>query len=542
METIQIHGIAGLLVKNGILDEIKASEYQKLADRQQQTLLHYLIVDLGFSGATIASIIAHHFGIPLFDLHSLNLKVIQHHILTKELIAQYNVIPIFLRENNLFLATDDPSQYLALKNIQFHTELHCQLIIVETDKLHQYLNDLLKTKDNQDLVDNEDVSIIKFVDNILIKAIKRRASDIHFEPYDQFYRIRYRIDGVLIEAANPPSNVARRITARIKILSNLDPTERRLPQDGRFKTDFLDLEATDIRVSTCPTIAGEKVVLRILTSQNMILDIAQLGLNFNQEKIFTTTIKLPQGIIIVTGPTGSGKTITLYTALNRLNSLQSNLTTIEDPIEIKLSGINQVQVNNKIGLTFARTLRALLRQDPDIIMLGEIRDSETATLAIQAAQTGHLVLTTLHANSAVDTISRLTSIGVPYFNIAHSVVLIIAQRLVRKLCMYCKRPCDQFAPAELVDIGFSQNAISDLLLYEANGCNKCHYGYKGRIGIFELMPISTAIMQLILAKANALEILKQAKYDGMLSLYQSGLEKVKSGLTSLAEIQRVTTR
>ena len=521
MKTNQLHGIASLLIKNHILHEAQVIEYQQLAHACNQTLLYYLSLHVNVECAVIASMIANHFGLPLFDLYSLNHQVLRSDILTKDLIAQYNTVPIFIRGNRLFLATDDPGQYLALQNIQFHTELLCQWVIVETNKLHHYITDLLHAKDNQELINNEDVFIVKFIDNILIKAIKSKASDIHFESYDQYYRIRYRIDGILIEMTTPPHNVAQRITARIKILANLDPTERRLPQDGRFKTNFADIDAIDIRVSTCPTIVGETVVLRLLANHNSVYDISKLGLNAVQEQVFTLGLKKPYGMIIITGPTGSGKTITLYTALNFLNSSQSNLITIEDPVEIKFPGMNQVQVNNKIGLTFAHILKSLLRQDPDIIMLGEIRDLESATLAIQAAQTGHLVLTTLHANSAVDTINRLTAIGIPYFNIAHSVLMIIAQRLVRKLCVYCK----------------SEHAGS----FYAHGCPKCHYGYTGRIGLFEIMQISIKIQQLIATKAPSLAILTQAKQEKMLTLYQSGLEKVHQGVTSIDEISRVTS-
>jgi type IV pilus assembly protein PilB len=387
---------------------------------------------------------------------------------------------------------------------------------------------------------NEDAPIVKFVNQILIEAINKGASDIHFEPYDQEYRIRYRLDGLLVIVATPPLSLASRISARIKVMANLDITERRIPQDGRFKMELADKHSVDFRVSTCPTIGGEKVVMRILDTDLTQLDISVLGLTALQKEHFLTALAKAQGMILVTGPTGSGKTVTLYTALTLLNTEEKNIATAEDPVEIKIAGINQVNINPKAGLTFSNILRSLLRQDPDVMMVGEIRDLETAEIAVKAAQTGHLVLSTLHTNNAAETLTRLINLGVPSFNIANSVNLLIAQRLVRRLCDKCKVIRKNPPLRSIIELGFNEKDSKTLALYDATGCEQCTNGYRGRLGLFEVMPMSKMMGQLIMSGGNSFDIIQQAEEEKMLTIYQSGLEKIKQGLTTFAEVNRVT--
>jgi type IV pilus assembly protein PilB len=440
---------------------------------------------------------------------------------------------------------------------------------VESDKLHDLIDKLLSAKESQGLasyfeegkdlegleisseeeeedkeadnsITREDAPVVKFVNRILVEAIKKGASDIHFEPFERDYRIRYRQDGILTEVAAPPVSLAGRITARIKVMSNLDISERRVPQDGRFKMRLSRTRAIDFRVSTCPTVAGEKVVMRILDPSATKLGTESLGFTPIQKAHFLHAISKSQGMILVTGPTGSGKTVTLYTALNILNTIEKNISTAEDPVELKVPGINQVNINIKAGLTFSDTLRAFLRQDPDIIMVGEIRDIETAEIAIKAAQTGHLVLSTLHTNSAAETLTRLVNMGVPSFNIASSVSLIIAQRLVRRLCEQCKVVRDDFTEKGLLELGYTEQDVKTLQTFKAVGCPQCTNGYRGRMGLFEVMPLSKSIGRLIMSGGNSMDILSLAQSEGMFTIYQAGLEKVKEGLTSIEEINRVT--
>jgi type IV pilus assembly protein PilB len=386
----------------------------------------------------------------------------------------------------------------------------------------------------------EDAPVVKFVNQILIEAINKGASDIHFEPYEEVYRIRYRLDGLLATVATPPPGLASRISARIKVMANLDIAERRIPQDGRFKMKLSHNHSVDFRVSTCPTIGGEKVVIRILDTDLTQLDISRLGLNALQKEQFFTALGKAQGMILVTGPTGSGKTVTLYTALSILNTEEKNIATAEDPVEIKIPGINQVNINPKAGLAFSKILRSLLRQDPDIIMVGEIRDLETAEIAIKAAQTGHLVLSTLHTNSAAETLTRLSNLGVPSFNIANSVSLLIAQRLARRLCDNCKVIRKNPPLNSMIELGFCEEDLKTLQLYAATGCKQCTNGYCGRLGLFEVMPMSKMMGQLIMSGGNSFDILQQAQAEKMLTIYQSGLEKIRQGLTTIEEVNRVT--
>lgn len=386
------------------------------------------------------------------------------------------------------------------------------------------------------LAQDEEAPVVEFVNQILNAAVLQKASDIHFEPYEQDYRIRYRLDGLLMEIAKPPFQLANRINARIKVMANLDIAERRKPQDGRIQLQ-LNEHNVDLRVSTCPTINGEKIVIRIFDTKINQLDLNSLGLNAIQKEQFLRCLTKSQGLILATGPTGSGKTLTLYTALSLLNSKETNISTAEDPVEIKIPGINQVVINPKIDLNFSNILRAFLRQDPDIIMVGEIRDGETAELAIKAAQTGHLVLSTLHTNSAAESLIRLHNLGIDTFNLASSLTLLIAQRLARKLCDFCKIPCTDLSFHQL---GFDETEAENLAIYKARGCSKCSNGYSGRIGLFELMPITKKISELIYSGANSVELLSQAKAEGMISIYQSGLEKIKQGLTTFEELHRVS--
>lgn len=563
----RLQGIGQILVMEKLLEKPKALEYYKLANTEKTTLIQYLVKNRIITAEKIAYITANNFGVPMLDIHCLDMETLPFHLVNEKLIKRHSMVPIFTRGNNLYLATDDPSKQASLKEIQFHTGLNTNPIVVETDKLSALIENLLTAKESQGLseyvddavdlegleisaeeeqdLDNaasvkDDAPIVKFVNKILLEAIKKGASDIHFEPYEREYRIRYRQDGILHEVATPPASLASRITARIKVMSSLDISERRVPQDGGFKLKISKNRSIDFRVSTCPTAGGEKVVMRVLDPSSAKLGIEALGFSPLQKALFVKAIERPQGMILVTGPTGSGKTVSLYTALNLLNTSEVNISTAEDPVEIKVPGINQVNINPKAGLTFSGALRSFLRQDPDIIMVGEIRDFETAEIAVKAAQTGHLVLSTLHTNSAAETLNRLVNMGIPTFNIASSVTLIIAQRLARKLCDHCKSLRDDFTTQGLLELGFSNTDIEGIRLYKSIGCEQCTNGYKGRVGLFEVLPMTKELGQLIMSGGNSLDILKMAEEGGMLTIYQSGLVKAKEGVTTIEEVNRVT--
>jgi type IV pilus assembly protein PilB len=552
----RLHGIAQVLVIEQLLDKEKALEYQNQALTDRHSLLKYLIENNIFTA-------------DILDINAMDKESLPITLVNEKLIKRHQIVPLFQRGNHLFLATDDPSKHSSFKEIQFHTGLHINTVIVEHNKLSVFIEDLLNAQESQELNEyvgdstdlesleissddeddfdedttttaSEDAPVVKFVNKILVDAIKKGVSDIHFEPYEKNYRIRYRQDGILFDIASPPINLSSRITARIKVMSNLDISERRVPQDGRFKMKLSKTKAIDFRVSTCPTIGGEKVVMRILDPATAKIGIEALGFGKIQEKHFLAAIHKPQGMILVTGPTGSGKTVTLYTALNILNTIERNISTAEDPVEIKVQGINQVNIHPKSGLTFSGTLRAFLRQDPDIIMVGEVRDLETAEIAVKAAQTGHLVLSTLHTNSAAETLTRLVNMGVPTFNIASSVSLIIAQRLGRRLCESCKEQRDDIPKESLLKLGFSPDETDEIIIYKAIGCHLCNKGYKGRVGFFEVMRMSKTIGQLIMSGGNSLDILKVAQSEGMITIFQCGLLKVKEGITSIEEVNRVT--
>lgn len=569
-EEQRLQGISQLLVLEKLLDKEKALEYQRSAHAEKISLLQYLVNNKILTAENIAFTAAKNFGVPMMDLDCIDLESIPVSLVNDKLIKRHMIVPLFNRGNHLFLATDDPSKQISLKEIQFQTGLQSDPIVVETDKLTKLIDKLLTEKESQGLQDyvddsgdmdalegleissneeemdndsetasSDDAPVVKFVNKILIDAIKSGVSDIHFEPYEREYRIRYRQDGLLNEVAAPPVSLSGRITARIKVMSNLDISERRIPQDGRFKMKLSKTRAIDFRVSTCPTVGGEKVVMRILDPGSTKLGIEALGFSSLQKEHFVEAIKRPQGMILVTGPTGSGKTVSLYTALNILNTEERNISTAEDPVEIKVPGINQVNINPKAGLTFSGALRSFLRQDPDIIMVGEIRDLETAEIAVKAAQTGHLVLSTLHTNSAAETLTRLVNMGVPSFNIASSVSLIIAQRLGRRLCEQCKAIRDDITKESMMELGFNEEEAKTPV-YKAVGCDHCHNGYKGRVGLFEVMMMSKGIGQLIMTGGNSLDILKLAQQEGMLTIYQSGLTKILEGVTTIEEVNRVT--
>jgi type IV pilus assembly protein PilB len=506
------------------------------------------------------------FGAPLFDIRALDRAVIPVDLIEMKLVERHLVLPLYKHGKSIFVAMVDPTNKAALDEIKFYTGLQVIPIQAELEALEEViakleeqeggsLEDFLGDGDveldisEEDQEDEEkdydfdpnDAPIVKYVNKILVDAITRGASDIHIEPFEKEIRIRFRIDGILHKITTQPISFASRITARIKIIAKLDIAERRVPQDGRVRLKVSKTKAFDFRVSTLPTVHGEKVVMRILDSSSANLDLTTLGFSEDQLALYKLVVHRPYGMVLITGPTGSGKTVTLYSALNMLNTPSKNISTVEDPVEIQLPGITQVNINSKANLDFAGTLRAFLRQDPDIIMLGEIRDLETAEIAIKASQTGHMVLSTLHTNDAPSTLTRLLNMGVPAFNVASAVHLIVAQRLVRKLCITCKKEA-QFPRKVFIEAGFDESDLESLIVFQANeaGCGKCTEGYKGRSGIFQVMPISEGIKSLIMQGCTEHDIEKAALAEGTKDLRASGLQKVKDGITSLEEIERVT--
>lgn len=566
-----LSGLALRLVREGLLPASDAERLQSEANAQKIPLVSHLVSSKRLNSATIAKAASEEFGVPLFDITALDPDSAPVKLVDEKILRKHNVLPLFKRGNKLYVAVSDPTNLQALDEIKFNTGSAAEPILVDESKLALALDKLLDAADttlsdfatgaddleNLDVgsddegkpkgadseADVNDAPIVKFVNKILMDAINRGASDIHIEPYEKFCRVRYRMDGMLHEVAQPPLALAGRIAARVKILSRLDIAERRVPQDGRIKLRISKNRAIDFRVSTLPTLFGEKVVMRILDPSSASLGIEKLGYEPDQQKLFTDAIHRPYGMVLVTGPTGSGKTVSLYTAVNILNTADRNISTAEDPVEINLAGINQVNINEKAGLTFSSALRAFLRQDPDIILVGEIRDLETAEIAIKAAQTGHMVLSTLHTNDAPKTLTRLVNMGVAPFNIASAVLLIVAQRLARRLCPNCKKPMT--IPKEaLLKAGFREQELSTLKIFGANhdGCDNCTNGYKGRVGIYQVMPISEGIASIIMSGGTSLEIEKQAKKDGIPDLRDSALKKVRDGLTSLEEVERVTNQ
>ena len=565
---VGLTGLARRLVAENIVDEAQARTAQEKATKQKISLVNLLVEQKLADPTEIALVASHEFGMPLFDLSAMDIEQLAVKLVSEELIERHHVFPLFKRGNKLFVAVSDPTNVRALDEIKFHTNLSVEPILSSEDALSRlieqggdggggFADDL--GGDDEGLEDVEfgdagagaeedqgvsasaadETPVVKFVNKVLIDAIKRGASDIHFEPYEKKYRVRFRMDGVLRSVASPPIKMGPRLSARLKVMASLDISERRIPQDGRIKLNLSKGKAIDFRVSTCPTLFGEKIVLRVLDAAAASLGIEVLGYEEDQQKLFLDAIHKPYGMVLVTGPTGSGKTVSLYTALNILNTEERNISTAEDPVEIRLPGINQVQQNTKQGMTFAAALRSFLRQDPDIIMVGEIRDLETAEIAIKAAQTGHMVLSTLHTNDAPQTIARLMNMGIAPFNITSAVTLVIAQRLARRLCNECKKPVD--IPKEaLLKEGFKEEEIPSLTIYDAPGCSACNEGYKGRVGIYQVMPMTEEVQQIVLEGGNALQIAKAAERSGVSDLRASALQKVRAGITSLAEINRVT--
>ncbi|MFM5464861.1 type IV-A pilus assembly ATPase PilB [Aeromonas simiae] len=560
-------GLALSLAASSLISEQDSQRFSSQAKAQRKPLTTFLIENQILSSRKLADFCEQEYGVPLLDLDAFELGDIPPKYINQKLIEKHHALPIYLQGHTLYIAMADPTNVAALEEFGFNFGLHTEALLVEEEKLVRAIGKLLEHDQenlNVDDIDDADISglevadeqsrldetvnssdddapIVKYINKIMMDAIRRGASDLHFEPYEHKYRIRFRIDGILHEAATPPVNLASRFAARLKVMARLDIAERRLPQDGRIKLKLSRNRAMDMRVNTLPTMWGEKVVIRLLDSSAARLNIDQLGFDEEQKQLYQTALARPQGMILVTGPTGSGKTVTLYTGLNLLNTVERNISTAEDPIEINLPGVNQVQINPKAGLTFAGALRAFLRQDPDVVMVGEIRDLETAEIAIKAAQTGHLVLSTLHTNSAAETLTRMMNMGVPAFNIASSVTLIMAQRLARKLCEHCKQP-DNIPEGELLKLGYSvQQVAAGIRLYRPCGCKECSGGYRGRIGIYEILSMSDNIARIIMQGGNSLLIAAQAQKEGMRTLRQAGLEKARLGITSLAEINRVTT-
>jgi len=541
------------------IDEITAGYIGK-----NKPFIRYLVEDKHFNAKKIAEILAHRFGYPFIQLTNFDTTLVPEGIRNEKLITKHNALPLFLRGKVLFVAMSDPTNLDALEEIQFNTGFSTELILTDEASLQACIEKVLEDEsdalditaiDSEELSDLEthnekkeddvakgedDAPIVVFINKILLDAIKKGASDLHFEPYEKSFRIRFRIDGILSEIARPPASLSSRMAARLKVMSKLDIAERRVPQDGRIKLTLSKTKSIDFRVSTLPTMWGEKIVMRILDSSSAMLGIDMLGYEPEQKKIYTEALDQPQGMILVTGPTGSGKTVSLYTGLNILNTAERNISTAEDPVEINLEGINQVQINNRAGLTFPSALRSFLRQDPDIVMVGEIRDLETAEIAIKAAQTGHLVLSTLHTNSAAETLTRLLNMGVPSYNVASSVSIIIAQRLARRLCSHCKTH-EELTQIQLAEQGFPADKLSEIKLFKAVGCEQCTGGYKGRVGVYEVIKISPKISSIIMEGGNSLDIANQCQVEGYNNLRQSGLIKAMNGMTSLKEINRVTS-
>ncbi|WP_092406620.1 type IV-A pilus assembly ATPase PilB [Dokdonella immobilis] len=564
---VGLSGISRRLVAEGLLGENDARKAIEDASKQKIPIGAWLAENGLVSTAQIALASSFEFGVPLFDVTALDLSQIPIKLVKEELISKHKALPLFKRGNRLFVGVSDPTNLRALDDIKFQSNHIIEPILVDEQQLeraieqaHNATSTTIEEMDDAEGLENldlgdvggedeggtgvdansaDDAPVVRFVNKVLVDAIKRGASDIHFEPYETNYRVRLRMDGMLRHVASPPIRLTPRISSRIKVMAGLDIAERRVPQDGRIKLNLSKTKSIDFRVSTCPTLFGEKIVMRILDGSAAKMGIDKLGYEDDQRELFLDAIEKPYGMVLVTGPTGSGKTVSLYTALNILNTEGRNISTVEDPVEIRVPGINQVQQNTKRGMTFAAALRSFLRQDPDVVMVGEIRDLETAEIAIKAAQTGHMVLSTLHTNDAPQTIARLMNMGIAPYNITSSVTLIIAQRLARRLHT-CKRPLE-LPEAALLAEGFTKEDIAaGMQLQEAVGCSGCNEGYKGRTGIYQVMPLTESIAKIILSGGSAIQIADQARADGIRDLRASALLKARNGVTSLAEINRVT--
>ncbi|HNP63742.1 MAG TPA: type IV-A pilus assembly ATPase PilB [Woeseiaceae bacterium] len=560
-------GLPRRMVQDGIISEEQLQQATEAAREAKQPLIAYLVSGELAEARAIAVAASHEFGVPLLDLDAVEIDLDVIRAVDQKLINKHRVLPLVKRGQRIFLGISDPTNLQAIDDIKFATSLRIDPVVVEQDKLEERITKAIEAVDtsmsglgddddfdleNLDIAseteeqeddhrdDVEDAPVVRFVNKVLLDAIKRGASDVHFEPYEKIFRVRTRLDGVLSEVAKPPVILANKVCARLKVMSRMDIAERRVPQDGRIKMRLSKNRAIDFRVNTCPTLFGEKIVLRILDPSSAKLGIEMLGYEDHQRELYEKHLAKPYGMILVTGPTGSGKTVSLYTGLNILNTEDRNISTAEDPAEINLPGINQVNVNPKVGLTFASALKAFLRQDPDVIMVGEIRDLETAEIAIKAAQTGHLVLSTLHTNDAPKTLTRMVDMGVKPYAIATSISLIIAQRLARRLCDSCKE-VKEIPREALAKEGFTAKELdAGLTIFGPKGCKSCNAGYKGRLGIFQVMEVSEAMGRIIMEGGNAMQIADQAAKEGVIDLRRAGLNKVKDGVTSLEEINRVT--
>lgn len=557
--SVNLIGLARQVVEAGLLEEQKAQDAVQQAKRNQTPLVTWLVQNKLVKSRTLMELAADQFGVAYFDLAAVNPEVFPKELVTEKLARQHRALPLYKRANKLYIAISDPGNHQAVTDIQFSSGMTVEPLLVEDDKLGQAIDKLYESvtggldgmddaeldelgsgevKGAAESDEADETPVVRFVNKMLLDAIKGGSSDLHFEPYEKMYRVRFRTDGVLHEVAKPPIQLRDRISARLKVMASMDISERRKPQDGRIKLKVSANKSIDFRVNTLPTLWGEKIVMRILDSSSAKMGIDALGYEEDQKQLYLDALKQPQGMILVTGPTGSGKTVSLYTGLNILNTIDVNISTAEDPVEINLEGINQVNVNPKQGMDFSTALRAFLRQDPDVIMVGEIRDLETAEIAIKAAQTGHMVMSTLHTNSAAETLTRLRNMGVAAFNLATSVNLIIAQRLARKLCA-CKEEIK--VPDEvLLKEGFQPEQIGTFKVYGPKGCDNCNGGYKGRVGIYEVVKSTPELQRIIMEDGNSLDIDTQMRKDGFNSLRTSGLLKVIQGVTSLAEVNRVT--
>ena len=559
-------GLAQQLISEGIVSEAHMKTAQTESQQQQVGLVPYLVEHKLANAYQLAQMLSQAFGDPLFDLDALSSDVIPKDLVDEKIVRKFNALPLFKRGQRLFVALSDPTRIDAIDAIAFNSRLSIETVVVEEDKLKRRIENLYAdTMQSFDSFSDSDLNVgfneseedegetklsdgvdeapvVKFVNKMLVDAIRMGASDLHFEPYEKTFRVRFRVDGVMQKMANPPVQLASKIAARLKVMSQMDISERRIPQDGRIKLKISKDKAIDFRVNSLPTLFGEKLVLRILDPSSAMLGIEALGYEPDQKEMFLEALHKPQGMLLITGPTGSGKTVSLYTGINILNTGETNISTAEDPVEINLEGINQVNVNPKVGLTFANALKSFLRQDPDIVMVGEIRDLETAEIAIKAAQTGHMVLSTLHTNSAPETLTRLRNMGVASFNIATSVNLVIAQRLARRLCKNCKKPIN-IPRQSLLELGFNDADLDnpDNIIYEPVGCNECREGYKGRVGIYEVMKVSPDISRIIMEDGNAIDIKDAALKNGFRDLRRSGVLKVLQGVTSIQEMMRVTS-
>jgi type IV pilus assembly protein PilB len=565
--SVRLSNLGRKLVEAGLMSEEQAMEAMAKASEKGRTFTSHLVREKLVDAVGFAHVAAEDFGIPLIDISAVNLKYAPLDVVNEDLLRKHLLVPLAKRGKRIFVAAADPGNKAGVDEMAFSTGYTIETVLTPYNSIDgaidramagssQAFKDLTKDEDDLENLDfdaseqdadkdaveasgADDAPVVRFVNKVLVDAIRRGASDIHFEPYEEEYRVRFRIDGVLVTQVKPPRRMAPRLAARLKVMSSLDIAERRVPQDGRIKLNLSKGQAFDFRVSTCPTLWGEKIVLRILDSSGAYLGPEKLGFEPEQQEAYLSAINKPYGMVLVTGPTGSGKTVTLYTALGILNKEGTNISTVEDPVEIRMSGVNQVQQNVKQGLTFAAALRSFLRQDPDIVMVGEIRDLETAEIAIKAAQTGHLVLSTLHTNDAPATVARLVNMGVPSYNIVSTVHLILAQRLGRTLHKCKKR--EEVPDEALLKLGFSEEEVAEgLKIFQSNGCDQCTGGYRGRTGIFQVMPVSEEMEEIILKGGDALALERQSQREGIVDLRRAALNKVKSGVLSLTEMNRVT--